>query len=213
MSESDAVHGGTGINKSIQEGLQVGAVAGLLALPVGAITGLIRSRPRPGVFAFATAVQWFVLGSSFWASRSQILSTRKLPNQPFSSRDRTIASTFAGGIAGGLTGHLMRGHSSIIPGILTFSLLGFGAQSLYSELDEQKTRLLDSNPPQGKPLWHRIADMKWSPMKVLTDEEYRELLREKLVKAEAEIAILDEDIEKLRRREGFVDGMKRDQEE
>ena len=40
---------------------------GLLALPLGGITGLVRSRPRPGVFAFATGVQWAVLGASFWS--------------------------------------------------------------------------------------------------------------------------------------------------
>ena len=124
-----------------------------------------------------------------------------MPGESLTSRDRTIASTGAAGIAGGLSGFLMRGRSSIIPGILTFSLLGFASQSLYSRLDERKSRSLEST--QQKPLWHRIADMKWSPMKVLTDEEYGEMLREKLIKVEADIAILDEDIENLRKEEQF----------
>ena len=36
------------------------------------------------------------------------------------------------------------------------------------------------------------------PVKVLNDEEYEAVLREKMFKVKAEIAILDEDIERLR---------------
>lgn len=134
-----------------------------------------------------------------------------MPGQSLTSRDSTIASTGAAGIAGGLSGFLMRGRSSIIPGILTFSLLGFASQSLYSRLDERKSGSLEST--QEKPLWHRIADMKWSPMKVLTDEEYGEMLMEKLIKVEADIAILDEDVEKLRGEQQFEDEVAKAREE
>lgn len=34
-------------------------------------------------------------------------------------------------------------------------------------------------------------------MKVLSDEEYEKVLREKLVRVEAEIALIDEDIDKI----------------
>lgn len=42
-----------------------------------------------------------------------------------------------------------------------------------------------------------MAEMKWSPMKVLSDEQYERMLRERLLKVEAEIAILDEKIESV----------------
>lgn len=35
-------------------------------------------------------------------------------------------------------------------------------------------------------------------MKVLSDEEYEKVLKEKLVRVEAEIALIDEDIDKLK---------------
>lgn len=38
-------------------------------------------------------------------------------------------------------------------------------------------------------------------MKVLSDEQYETILREKLLRVEAEIAIVDEDIEKVKQRE------------
>lgn len=39
---------------------------------------------------------------------------------------------------------------------------------------------------------------KWSPVKVLSDDEYEHLLREKLLRVDADIAILDESIEAVK---------------
>ena len=43
--------------------------------------------------------------------------------------------------------------------------------------------------------------MKWSPMKKLSDEEYGNLLKERLLRIEADIALVDEELEKLRSEE------------
>lgn len=51
----------------------------------------------------------------------------------------------------------------------------------------------------SKPLGQRIAESRWMPVKVLTDEQYREILDEKLLSVEAEISIVDEKIEELRK--------------
>ena len=48
-----------------------------------------------------------------------------------------------------------------------------------------------------KPLVQRMADSKWIPLRHLSDDEYREILSEKLLSIEAEIALLDEKIEDL----------------
>lgn len=45
----------------------------------------------------------------------------------------------------------------------------------------------------------RFAQSKWSPMSVLTDEQYEEMLQERLLKVEAEIAIIDERIEGVKK--------------
>ena len=47
-----------------------------------------------------------------------------------------------------------------------------------------------------------MADSKYSPMKVLSDEEYEKVLRDKLVRVDAEIALVDEDIKKMRSQAG-----------
>lgn len=45
----------------------------------------------------------------------------------------------------------------------------------------------------------RMADSKWIPLRALSDQEYRDMLSEKLLGIEAEIALLDDKIEELER--------------
>lgn len=42
-----------------------------------------------------------------------------------------------------------------------------------------------------------MAESKWIPLRSLSDQEYREMLSEKLLSIEAEIALLDDKIEEL----------------
>ena len=44
-----------------------------------------------------------------------------------------------------------------------------------------------------------MADGRYSPVKVLSDDEYEAMLRERLVRVEAEMALLDEEVERLKR--------------
>jgi hypothetical protein len=43
--------------------------------------------------------------------------------------------------------------------------------------------------------------MKWSPMKTLSDEEYANILREKMLAMDAQIALVNEEVERLRQEE------------
>lgn len=107
--------------------------------------------------------------------------------------------------------------------MIMFSLFGFAGQYIYNALDahdDNSRGQLLSPPLQTKsstkanheitdtqdakseePLWKRVLNSKWSPMKVLSDEQYEKILREKLLRVEAELAIVDEDIEKVKQRE------------
>ncbi|KAL8661571.1 MAG: hypothetical protein Q9202_005457 [Teloschistes flavicans] len=116
------------------------------------------------------------------------------------------------------------GRKNIIPGIIMFSLFGFAGQHIYNALDARQgspvavkdarpTELSSVTTPQSnqvsvastnpnksldQPIWRRALNSSWSPMKVLSDEEYEKLLRKKLLRVDAEIAILDENIAKAR---------------
>ncbi|KAL8805228.1 MAG: hypothetical protein Q9182_002103 [Xanthomendoza sp. 2 TL-2023] len=132
-------------------------------------------------------------------------------------QDRIYPSTLAGGVTGGTIGGLLRGRANIIPGLIMFSIFGFTGQHLYNTLDarhqsrsatpasknivgDDATNLASNGTRPVEPRWKRILNSKWSPMKVLSDEEYEKILREKLVRVEAELVMVDDDIESVMRR-------------
>jgi hypothetical protein len=73
--------------------------------------------------------------------------------------------------------------------------LGYLGQRSYNAVDEWH---LQNNKRPTKPLAQQIAESRWIPIKALSDEQYKEILSEKLLSVDAEIALLDEKIEKLR---------------
>lgn len=181
--------------------LQAGAFTGSAGLLFGGVLGIIRSS-TPVLFAMASSLQWFALGSTFSLARAGI--SRAWEVQPTSSpADRVKLSAVAGGITGGFVGGVTRGRGNVIPGAVMFTTFGYIGQHLYNQLDErhtQKVQQLGADGMETGSLWKRVANSKWSPMKVLSDEEYEEILQEKLLRVQAEIAVLDDDIEKLKRR-------------
>lgn len=87
-----------------------------------------------------------------------------------------------------------------------FALFGAAGQALYNSADARASQL----PPQTgeRDLKDSWLNSKWSPMKVLSDKEYESMLREKLLKVEAEIALVDESIEALRVQEQDMEARK-----
>lgn len=87
-----------------------------------------------------------------------------------------------------------------------FGLFGYAGQKGYNFLDKKNTEELEEEArlaargEKKKNFMERIAEMKWSPMEVLTDERYEEMLQEKLLKLEVEIALIDEKIEGFRQK-------------
>lgn len=79
-----------------------------------------------------------------------------------------------------------------------FSVFGAAGQALYNSADARKSELAQAPENDKKNSW---LNSKWSPMKVLSDSEYENMLREKLLRVNAEIALVDESIEALRAQE------------
>lgn len=76
-----------------------------------------------------------------------------------------------------------------------FALLGATGQVIYNRADARQSALVEEPKKSMKDSW---LNSKWSPMKVLSDSEYEDMLREKLLRVNAEIALIDENIERLR---------------
>ncbi|KAF2468963.1 uncharacterized protein BDR25DRAFT_304858 [Lindgomyces ingoldianus] len=200
----------------------IGGAAAVPGVIVGALGGTIRTQ-TPVLFAFASGLQWFASGTIFWGVRTSILHsdglrnwwaiTRNLPTTPRNDLsptldDRVRASTISGAVTGALLASLIRGPRNIIPGTMMFTLFGFGGQHAYNYLDRRNTKEIHKRAEERKDGVHekdnwlqRFAKTKWSPMTVLTDEQYEQRLSEQLLRLEAEIALVDERIEEFRKKQ------------
>jgi hypothetical protein len=78
------------------------------------------------------------------------------------------------------------------------TLTGYLGQKAYVMLDERHTTAITTENVR-EPLWKRALNSRYSPMKVLSDDQYAALLKEKLLRVETDIAIIDDDIEKWRK--------------
>ncbi|AEO57867.1 hypothetical protein MYCTH_2304576 [Thermothelomyces thermophilus ATCC 42464] len=168
--------------------LKVGAAAGACGVFTGAAAGILRSAPTV-FFAIVAGGQWFTLGTSYYATRLSSLRYFGRGKQEPSPSDKIKASTVAGGVAGTFGG-MLRGPRNIIPGAIVFSLLGAGGQGI---ANWRAARVDDAGPKPEKGFWS-----SWSPIKQLSDADYENILEEKLLRVEADIALIDDRIKELR---------------
>lgn len=77
----------------------------------------------------------------------------------------------------------------MFPAVVIGSILGCGGQYAVN------TWTASSKIEKKGDSWFNA---KWSPMKKLTDREYENILEEKLLRLDAEISIIDDDIAALR---------------
>ncbi|KAF4917631.1 hypothetical protein CGCVW01_v009668 [Colletotrichum viniferum] len=166
--------------------LKVGALTGSIGLFSGIAAGIIRDS-TPALFAIASGIQWFALGSSYWLSRSVALNYLGREGQ-LSDSSKVKASAVAGGTAG-MVGGLIRGPKNIIPGIIVFSIVGGAGQAIVN-----RTQRVSPDAKEKKSFF----ESSWSPLKKLSDDEYRDMLDEKMLKIDAEIALIDDKIAELR---------------
>lgn len=90
------------------------------------------------------------------------------------------------------------GRTNVIPGTVVGSLAGYLGQTGFNMLDDQHTAAIVSDAEPTEPLWRRAVRSRFSPVTLLSDEEYKEVLEKKLLRVDAEIAVLDDDIAALK---------------
>ncbi|KAG5986109.1 hypothetical protein E4U43_005664 [Claviceps pusilla] len=104
--------------------------------------------------------------------------------------DKVAVSGVAGSSAGAVAG-LARGPTRLLPAIVISGLIGSGGQAIANRWSS------GPGAAQAKEdgtswLW------KMSPLKKLTDEEYMDMMKEKILKVEVDIALIDDRIAELR---------------
>ncbi|OAL46638.1 hypothetical protein IQ07DRAFT_647591 [Pyrenochaeta sp. DS3sAY3a] len=195
----------------------IGAASAIPGTTVGAFYGTIRTK-TPVLFALISGAQWFAIGTTFWTARTSILNQTGLLNWWNSTRggpiyhrddlvpspeDKIRASTIAGAFTGFSLGFVFRGYRNVIPGTIMFTLFGWAGQHGYNYLDARNSaeirEKIQSHEPRAN-FMQKLAKSKWSPMTALSDEEYENMLQEKLLQVEAEISIIDDKIADYRRK-------------
>ena len=82
-----------------------------------------------------------------------------------------------------------------------FSLFGCLGQIATNKFTAPREISVDSKPG----FWRRMSEKSYSPVTVLSNEEYAEMLQEKLLRVEAEIAVIDDKIAALKKQERDAD--------
>lgn len=175
--------------------LKVGGVTGLSGLFLGSFWGIARSS-HPGIFALESGVYSFTLGTTFWASRTSIL--RVWGESKVTPGDKVLASGMAGFVGGccfGLTRRFAFIRRDLFNAVL-FSLFFAGGQKIYNIVDARQLQQQKARKPVSEK--KSLFDSKWNPMQRFSNEQYVERLNKALLRIDAEIAIIDEDIEALR---------------
>ncbi|KAF6832212.1 hypothetical protein CPLU01_06311 [Colletotrichum plurivorum] len=176
-----------GLVELIGPPLKVGALTGSVGLFTGVAAGIVRDS-TPALFGLASGIQWFALGSSYWFSRTVVMSAWGGESQ-LTNGSKVHASALAGGTAG-MVGGLIRGPKNIVPGVIVFSMVGAVGQAVVNATQ--------GSPTDVKQEKKSIFESSWSPLKKLTDDEYRDMIDEKMLKIDVEIALVDDKIAELR---------------
>jgi hypothetical protein len=178
--------------------LGVGSFTGASGLAVGLLTGSLRSA-HPVLFAAVSGAQWFGLGTTFWYTRSALGNTafdaqlnRKRVDGQLNRKQELGCTIIAASLAGGVNG-AFKSRSNIIPGAIVLGLFGLVGQYGFNVLSDMSA----ANAGKGS-LLQQFSEMKWSPLKPLSNQDYERMLNEKLLSTEAEIAIIDERISALK---------------
>lgn len=160
-------------------------------------------------------------GLTNWWNRTRGVPLRPRTDLTPSESDRMRASCFSGAFTGVSLGLLYRGPKNVIPGTIMFTLYGFVGQYTYNYLDrwnsdeirnevenkrQEQARKEESKPEEkAEPGWFRKMIEKSQILKKITPEEYQEMMTEKLIGVEADIAIIEEKIEDLRQKQRKLD--------
>ncbi|KAI6810356.1 hypothetical protein KC332_g10796 [Hortaea werneckii] len=181
---------------AIEPALKVGAACGTAGFLFGGTVGILKGS-TPFLFATASGLQTFALGSSFWTCRSTFIRTRRDPSA-LTTSELYQASGISGAVSGGLVALVTRGRRNVIPATLMWGLNGLVGQATYNAM-YAKPAVVVEGPKET--FWERMAKKSWTPIKYVTNEEYAEMLREKMLKIDVEIAVLDDKIAELKKQQ------------
>ncbi|KAI5357665.1 hypothetical protein Slin15195_G035420 [Septoria linicola] len=169
--------------------VKVGLASGSAGFLFGGAVGILKGLPT-FLSAGATSLQTFGLGAVFTQTRLTIIRAWTTEQQLPTPGELTTATAVAGGFSGGAIGALFRGRRNVVPGAIMWSIFGATGQVLYNRW----SAVPQQSVARGPGFWKRMSEKSWTPFTVLSNEEYAEMLKEKMLKVDVELSILDDKI-------------------
>ncbi|KAJ4260632.1 hypothetical protein NW762_007376 [Fusarium torreyae] len=168
--------------------LKFGGYAGAAGVLAG-VGGSIFKEANPIVWGAVSGFQWFTLGTSFWFTRSLVVRSWG-GEERLRNFDKIKASAIAG-TAAGAVGGLIRGPKNILPAMFVWAVVGTGGQMIANRVSTRHPNVKDENQPSFL--------SRLNPLKKLSDQEYMDMMSEKMLRMDADIALIDDRIAELRK--------------
>ncbi|CAI6085447.1 unnamed protein product [Clonostachys chloroleuca] len=156
----------------------------------GAMTGIgaaILQDASPAISGIMTGTHWAALGGSYWFSRTVIIRAAWGREENLTPLNKVTASALAGLPSGALLG--LTRTRTIPSSMILCSIMTASGQAIANHFSGRKAEKDEDDS------WLRS---KWSPLKKLNDQEYVDMMEEKMLRVDADIALIDERIAQLR---------------
>jgi len=179
----------------------------------GGVTAVLRSSPTPRLWTLAAGVQWALLGGTFWGIRETLLESqiREKTTSGMTVLISTVSGCTAFILVGAITrksctwtimlsSHRLGGRNNIVPGAIVGSISGGAGQWSYNMYQQRKQQI--AAQPRAKPensLFYRLLSSPYSPIRRLSDQDWEEIIGDKMLKVDVEIALIDDQIAALKK--------------
>ncbi|KAL3709205.1 hypothetical protein TMatcc_002995 [Talaromyces marneffei ATCC 18224] len=198
---------------TIISSLKFGGLSGCTGLLYGGASGILRASKHPIVHTLAHGIHFSIWGASFWCTflflrlllehmtidslktviRSNILHFHY--QNEATQQQRKYVSAISGGLSGGAITRMMG--AKFTPGFIVFSLVSYLGQTGFNIAENWHQENAGKEASKSKSILERMAESKWIPLKALSDDDFRDILKEKVLSIEVEIALLDDKIRSL----------------
>lgn len=171
----------------------VGICTGAIGSSIGSGYATLKGHPV-GLWTAASGVQCFVLGSTFWYSRGLTIAWLKSRQQreSLSFREEVMCSTVSSSVAGA-AGGLLRGRSNVLPAAFVFGIIG-----IFGQVGASTLAVSDEATRDQRPIFDRLSDSAWWPIKRVPDADYRQELLQQVDAIDAQILTIDDRISALK---------------
>ncbi|KAK6517273.1 hypothetical protein TWF281_003933 [Arthrobotrys megalospora] len=184
-------------------GLYIGLAAASCGGLISALVATLKNNPRSRLYVVGTTLNCFILGTSFSITRD--VFSRNVFKYPqdggVAAREKIILSGASAATVGGTWGAVIGGRRNLLPGIIVFGLAGLGGQTILNAIEDSRkvnaNRGVSAEAAPKEGIISRIINAENSPVRKLTKEEYVSKMRDKQLIIDAEIALIDEEIERL----------------